>query len=85
MSSPDRPTPRTRPRPARDEGVDPVVAPAGAGYEGARGGRRVGPEQTVQLNVRVAVEISELIAAEVGTSGRTKRDLIEQAVRSMLR
>jgi hypothetical protein len=79
----DRPTPRRRPQPAADEATDPVVGTAGAG-----GGttlppvRRQEPEPTVQLNVRIAADVSALINQATTETGRTKRQLIEHAIRS---
>lgn len=93
MTSSDRPTARSRPRPAEDEGTDPVVAPPppasehpiGAGPDSRVGEvpARRGPEPTVQLNVRVASDVSALIDQAVQTTGRTKRQLIEQAIRQV--
>jgi len=86
----ERPTARSRPRPAEDEGIDPIaLPPAGptpiASHDTVRpveeAHARRGPEPTVQLNVRVASDISALIDHQVSTTGRTKRQLIEQAIR----
>jgi hypothetical protein len=86
-TSNERPTPRTRPRPAADEGQDPVVPasadrtpPAGAQTAPATGRR--GAEPTVQLNVRVSGDVNDIIDAAVVASGSTKRQLIEQAIRA---
>lgn len=91
-TSSERPTARTRPRPARDEGIDPIaplpVAPAATATAHAVAPLvephiRRGPEPTVQLNVRVASDVSALIDQQVSTTGRTKRQLIEQAIRQL--
>jgi hypothetical protein len=82
MTSSERPTPRSRPFPAADEAVDPVVSHPPDVAPLIVGGRRRGPEPTVQLNVRVASEVSALIDRAMASSGRTKRQLIEQAIRS---
>lgn len=88
-TSNERPTARSRPRPAEDEGIDPIAPAAGPPptalpgtvrpVEGAHARR--GPEPTVQLNVRVASDVSALIDHQVSTTGRTKRQLIEHAIR----
>jgi hypothetical protein len=71
----DRPVPRSRPRPAPDDALDPIhSAPP-------RSPRR-GPEATVQLNVRVAGDISDLLDREHRATDRTKRELIEHAIRT---
>ncbi len=89
MTSSERPTARNRPRPAHDEGIDPIVPPPTPDHPVTAGvGRRVeepqarrGPEPTVQLNVRVASDVNALIDHQVSITGRTKRQLIEQAIR----
>ena len=90
-SNGERPTARSRPRPARDEGIDPI-APLPAAPTSTVAPRiassvephiRRGPEPTVQLNVRVASDISALIDQQVSTTGRTKRQLIEHAIRQL--
>ncbi len=43
---------------------------------------RRGPEPTVQLNVRVAADISDLIDRATQSTGHTKRQLIEHAIRT---
>lgn len=82
MTSSERPTARSRPRPADDEGIDPIVAtpPAAPAHNEAPGRR--GPEPTVQLNVRVASDVHALIDQAQAATGRTKRQLIEQAIRN---
>lgn len=80
-TSSERPTPRIRPRPAADENTDPVISTPPAAPGPAVPGRR-GPEPTVQLNVRVASEISALIHHAQASTGRTKRQLIEHAIRN---
>ena len=85
MTSDDRPTPRSRPRPAADETVDPVVSqPQRVMPSAVRAPLAVrrGPEPTVQLNVRVAADISDLIDRATQTTGHTKRQLIEHAIRT---
>jgi len=72
-SGSDRPTPRTRLRPAEDETSDPVVS---------RPPVRRGPEPTVQLNVRIAADVSALLDQQAASTGRTKRQLIEAAIRT---
>jgi len=82
-SSSDRPVPRnrTRPKPAEDETTDPVVSAPPQPPANPAPVRR-GPEPTVQLNVRIASDVSALIDHQVATTGRTKRQLIEAAIRS---
>lgn len=80
MTSTERPTPRSRPRPAADETVDPVISQPAPSSELPAVARR-GPEPTVQLNVRVAGDVSNLIGEAIRTTGRTKRQLIEHAIR----
>lgn len=89
-TSNERPTARSRPRPAEDEGIDPIAPPppgpdhpgiAGVARRAVEAQARRGPEPTVQLNVRVASDISALIDHQVSATGRTKRQLIEHAVR----
>ncbi len=85
MTNNDRPTPRSRPRPAADETLDPVVSRPQRGMPSAGGeppAVRRGPEPTVQLNVRVAADVSDLIDRATQSTGRTKRQLIEHAVRA---
>jgi len=85
MTSGDRPTPRSRPRPAADETVDPVVSQPQRAMPSAVGvppAVRRGPEPTVQLNVRVAADISDLIDRATQSTGHTKRQLIEHAIRT---
>jgi len=84
MTSNDRPTPRNRPRPAADETLDPVVSQPQRGMPSVGGHLptvRRGPEPTVQLNVRVAADISDLIDRATRSTGHTKRQLIEHAIR----
>ena len=83
MTSSERPTPRSRPRPAADEASDPITGPPAATvlHPDPAPARR-GPEPTVQLNVRVASEVSALIDRAAARSGRTKRQLIENAIRN---
>lgn len=84
MTASDRPTPRSRPRPAADESTDPMVGPASFAQPLVEvAAIRRGPEPTVQLNVRVGSDISALIDRAQATTGRTKRQLIERAIRQV--
>jgi hypothetical protein len=87
VTSTERPTPRSRPRPAADETVDPVVSQPTQTAPSSElpAAVRRGPEPTVQLNVRVAADVSSLIDEAVRTTGRTKRQLIEHAIRQTYR
>lgn len=134
----DRPVARRQPRPAADEGTDPVfsqqssptppppavVEPAttagerrqaatpgdssgpaqpasatrSAGTKAQEKSRkpakasppkqdspspiRRGPEPTVQLNSRIAVSVSDLLEQEHARTGRSKRELLEHALRN---
>jgi len=85
MTSDDRPTPRSRPRPATDEALDPVVNQPQRAMPSATGDPlavRRGPEPTVQLNVRVAADVSDRIDRATQSTGHTKRQLIEHAIRT---
>ena len=86
-----RPTPRLRPIPAPDEHQDPIDTPspatpgapatsaAGTGVPERRRGRS---EPTVQLNVRVAEDIEQLLDHAANQLGWTKRQLVEQVIRT---
>lgn len=84
MTSAERPIARPRPRPAADEATDPVV-PSGRFDRPAEAAlapvARRGPEPTVQLNVRVAAGIADIIEARMTKTGKTKRQLVEDAIR----
>lgn len=81
----ERPTPRSRPQPAADETTDPIVTVPPAGGRPLFGHGRRGPEPTVQLNVRVAADVSALIDQAQANTGQTKRQLIEAAIRDTYR
>lgn len=82
MNADDRPPARTRPRPAADEMLDPVVPTNTSAARPTAGVPRRGPEPTVQLNVRIGADIGVLIDRAVALTGRTKRALIEEAIRT---
>lgn len=93
MSSiPGRPVPRIRPVSAPDEHRDPIDAPPahdftkpttlGLSPPGTPSQRRSRSEPTVQLNVRVAEDIEQLLDHAGGQLGWTKRQLVEQAIRA---
>lgn len=97
-SRPARPG-RSIPRPASDEGTDPIdyrspnpstrpaapAAPAGQATTTPKAQTPPpsvsGREATVQLGVRVSPEISDLVDAAHRRTGRTRRDLVEDAIR----
>lgn len=87
MTTPtDRPTPRSRPRPAADEAHDPIVPSATATQRTATTPpppNRRGAEPTVQLNVRVSADVNALIDEAATSTGNTKRQLIEHAIRTI--
>ncbi len=94
MTSDGRPTPRTRPRPAADEGTDPVASAAApaANATGTRSAEpapaqtRRGPERTVQLNVRIAEDVADILehalADAQARSNTSKRQVVEHAIRA---
>jgi len=89
MTEEERPQPRSRPRPASDESVDPVqgaspnvATPAGPQRDSssALAAEFVdrSPEATVQLNVRVKSGTSATIALIQRKTGWTKRQIVER-------
>ena len=81
MTGHERPVPRPRPCAPSDDQVDPVVP----GVHKTRSSNRPGPEPTVQVNVRMSVEVHHLLEVAVAATGRTRRQLVEAAIRASYR
>lgn len=86
MTEMERPQPRSRPRPASDESVDPVQDPTANIVTQLRDSSSAlaaefvdrSPEATVQLNVRVKSGTSATIALIQRKTGWTKRQIVER-------
>lgn len=93
MTELERPQPRTRPRPAADESVDPVQVPISAIAASTPPAASAttqtitpfpaefvdrGPESTVQLNVRVKGATNATINRIQAKTGWTKRQIVER-------
>lgn len=87
-TQPERPNSlprRSRPQPAPDESIDPVVPTTPAAtpaLEPARVPRR--RQATVQLGVRVTEDLADLVAAEADRRGISQREVVETALRVQL-
>lgn len=84
-TQPERPARgKTRPRPAADENLDPVdyrsAPPAAPPPPPAPGpGRK---EATVQLATRISLEIDTILTNAAAKTGKSKRALVEEAIRN---
>lgn len=92
-TQPGRPGRRPRPRPAADEKLDPVdyraqpqtlpvptptpVPPLAP--QGSAPGRK---EATVQLATRISLEIDTILIDAVNATGKSKRALVEEAIKN---
>lgn len=80
-TQPDRPQRgKIRPRPAADENFDPVDVrtppPAPTPPAPMR------KEATVQLATRISVEVDAILSNAAATTGKSKRALVEEAIKN---
>lgn len=89
-AQPDRPARgKIRPRPAADEKLDPVdyrreVPPAPMPQPSPTNitGRK---EATVQLATRISMEVDAILTNAAASTGKSKRALVEEAIRNTWR
>ena len=90
-AKPERPArSKARPRPAADEKLDPVDyrlettpsptrQPVQAAAPAPAAGRK---EATVQLATRISLEIDTILTNAANTTGKSKRALVEEAIKN---